>query len=214
VATTQTDLQVKFIEQYIKPVTDDARLRQAFLTTPRTLFVPKQYRSQAYQDHAIPLDHNQSISQPSLVALMIDLCQLKSEHKVLEIGTGSGYQTALLSKLVRAVYSIEIHPKLAASAQRKLHSLKILNAHVIVGNGQLGYYVQAPYDAIIVTASGKKLPPALVAQLVPNGLIVFPLKHDDNNEYLYRGIKKNGLKLQLIEPVRFVPLINSKKRLT
>lgn len=202
--------QDNLIEKWIKPVTDDARLIQAFRTIPRALFVPAQHRSEAYQDHAIALDHNQSISQPSLVALMIDLCQLKPEHIVLEIGTGSGYQTALLAKIVKKVYSVEIIPELAAAARDKLTRLGITNTEIITSNGRQGYSAAAPYDAIIVTASGSQVPAELVSQLKSKGIIVIPLKDEFGREYLYRGINKNGLHLQMIVPVRFVPLVNSR----
>ena len=142
---------------------------------PRHLFVAEETRMAAYSDHALPIGHGQTISQPYVVARMTDLLQVKRDHSVLEIGTGSGYQAAVLSLLSRQVYTIELTPELAASAADRLRVLGYANVSVRTGDGYLGWPEKAPFDRIIVTAAPPAMPAALVAQLKPSARLVAPV---------------------------------------
>lgn len=151
------------------------RVRAALLATPRERFLPEDQRALAYADRAVPIGHGQTLSQPLIVALMTELLQPRESDRVLEIGTGSGYQAAVLAHLVRQVYSLEIIEPLAIAAGCRLAVLGLANVEVIVGNGSAGLPEQAPFDKIIITAAAPAVPPALVRQLRPGGLIVAPL---------------------------------------
>lgn len=196
----------KLVNTYIKPQVKDRRIIKAFLTTPRHKFLPTEFRDKAYLDIALPIDKGQTISQPSLVALMSELLNLKGNEKVLEVGTGSGYQAAILSHLVKDLYTVEIIPQLARKAQRVLAEVGIKNVHVKIADGTLGLPDYAPYDAIIVTAGAKKIPKALVDQLKESGRMVIPVG-ELGDQTLLVGTKRKGVLItQEIEPVRFVPL--------
>lgn len=197
------------VNNYIQPFgTFDKKVLRAFLKVPRHKFVPKEYQKEAYFDIALPIGKEQTISQPSLVALMTQSLNLKGNEKVLEIGTGSGYQSAILSKLVREVYTVEIIPSLAQKAKRVLKKLGCSNVHVYIANGSIGLPEKAPFDAIIVTAGAIKIPKELTEQLKDNGRIVIPVGENQLNQKLIVGIKKNGrLRTQEIESVAFVPLV-------
>lgn len=198
----------KLVDEYIRPqgLTNE-KILSALLKVPRHEFVPKEYRSEAYLDIALPIGENQTISQPSLVALMTQSLHLKGGEKVLEIGTGSGYQTAILSHLAKEVYSVEILPKLAVKAQKTLKKLHLANVHVFKANGTIGLKQFAPYDAIIVTAGGREIPNPLIDQLKDGGRIVIPVGDNMYNQELKVGIKNAG-KLEIFNlwPVAFVPL--------
>ena len=140
----------------------------------RHLFVKRQHLDLAYKDGALPIDHDQTISQPYIVALMTDLLELTPTSKVLEIGTGCGYQTAILAELAHAVYSIEIIPALAKSAKARLEALNYRNVYLKEGNGHYGWQEYAPYDAVLVAAAPKDVPQQLVEQLVTGGRMVIP----------------------------------------
>lgn len=186
----------------------DKRILEAFLKTPRHKFVRKKYRDEAYLDIPLPIGENQTISQPSLVAQMTELLKLKGKEKVLEIGTGSGYQAAILSALAKEVYTVEILPKLAQKAAQTLKKLKYENVHVQIANGTLGLPQYAPYDAIIVTAGAKDIPKALIDQLKIGGRMVIPVGNQPKSQELKVVIKrKNKLEVEDIELVLFVPLI-------
>lgn len=196
------------VEDYIKPQVDNPKIVQAFLKTPRHLFVPKNFKDQAYRDIALPIDCGQTISQPSLVALMTDLLKLDREDKVLEIGTGSGYQTAILAQLAKQVYTVEILPSLVYKAKKTLRTLGLKNIHFTIGDGSFGLKKYSPYDAIIVTAGAKKIPQQLIKQLREGGRIVIPVGKNIEDQVLMYGIKRGGkIKIREIEPVRFVPLV-------
>lgn len=152
-----------------------APVRKAIRVTPRHLFVPDSVRDQAYEDRPLPIGHGATISQPFIVALMTDLLRPKPTDVVLEVGTGSGYQAAVLSPLVRHVYSVEIVPQLADSAAGRLKALGYTNAAVKPGDGYAGWPEHAPYDGIIVTAGATHLPQPLVDQLKPGGRMVIPV---------------------------------------
>jgi protein-L-isoaspartate(D-aspartate) O-methyltransferase len=186
----------------------DKRVLEAFLKTPRHKFVEKKYQDEAYLDIPLPIGENQTISQPSLVAQMTQFLKLKGREKVLEIGTGSGYQAAILSGLAKEVYTVEILLNLAKKAAQTLKKLKYENVHVEFANGTLGLPKYAPYDAIIVTAGAKDIPKTLIDQLKIGGRMVIPVGAQPRSQELKVVIKrKNKLEIENIEPVLFVPLI-------
>ena len=150
-------------------------VREALLATPRQRFLPEALRAEAYADRAVPIGCGQTLSQPLIVALMTELLQPRASDRVLEVGTGSGYQAAVLARLVGQVYSLEIIELLARQASARLAALGLTTVEVIVGNGALGLPAQAPFDKIIITAAAPAVPAALIDQLAPGGLIVAPL---------------------------------------
>ena len=153
----------------------DRRVLDAMREVPRHLFVPAAYRERAYDDCPLPIDERQTISQPYMVAWMTELLRLKGEETVLEVGTGSGYQAAVLSKLARFVFTMERIPLLAEAAKKRLRDMGIENAEVVVGDGTEGLLEHAPYEGIIVTAGSPSVPPRLVEQLVDGGRLVIPV---------------------------------------
>ena len=176
--------------------------------TPRHLFVTKAYSSMAYDDYPIPIGHEQTISQPYIVALMTDLLSLKGDEKILEIGTGSGYQAAILSQLVDSVYTIEIVESLANDAKIRLNKLNYNNVIVKHGDGYKGWPSAAPFDAIIVTAAPEKVPQTLVDQLKINGNIVIPVGDKWQELQLITKLDKDKTKKKTVIPVRFVPMVH------
>ncbi len=148
---------------------------KAMRSTPRHLFVPEELRSMAYRDHPLPIGHGATISQPYIVAVMTDLLNVSRSHRVLEIGTGSGYQAAVLSRLSRRVYTVEIVAELAADARARLRDLGYSNVVVRHGDGYLGWPEEAPFDRIILTAGPLEVPAALIDQLAPGGILVAPV---------------------------------------
>ena len=178
---------------------------QAMLTVKRHLFVPIAYRPFAYEDHPLPIGYDQTISQPYIVALMTELIEPDTTDKILEIGTGSGYQAAVLSLLSDSVFTIEIIPELARSAEKRLKDLGYLNVQVKTGDGFLGWPEHSPFDKIILTCSPPKIPKPLIEQLKEGGIMVLPLGTEE--QYLLKIVKKKGwLKSDTIAPVRFVPM--------
>jgi protein-L-isoaspartate(D-aspartate) O-methyltransferase len=180
----------------------------AFDQVPRHFFVDRNLWQAAYEDHALLIDEGQTISQPSLVAEMLQALQLRGDEKVLEIGTGSGFGAALLGKLVKTVYTIELLPSLAKKAKTRIASLGIKNVEVVVGDGTEGLEKNAPYDVIIVTAYTSRVPPSLMKQLSDDGKLIIPIGEKDWQEViLYKKISGKLDAGQKIAPVRFVPLI-------
>jgi protein-L-isoaspartate(D-aspartate) O-methyltransferase len=177
--------------------------------TPRHLFVPPALSSMAYDDYPIPIGEEQTISQPYIVALMTDLLSLKGNEKILEIGTGSGYQAAILSQLVDTVYTIEIVESLAKNAKKRLDNLNYKNVVVKYGDGYKGWPSVAPFDAIIVTAAPVEVPQILIDQLKVNGHIVIPVGDKWQELQLITKINKNKIKRKNVIPVRFVPMVRS-----
>lgn len=177
----------------------------ALLKVPRHLFVPERYRDQAYEDHPLPIGENQTISQPYIVALMTELLKPDSLARVLEIGTGSGYQAAVLGELVGEVYSIEIVKPLAERSAALLDSLDYDNVTVKYGDGYIGWMEHAPFDGIIVTCAPPYIPQPLIEQLAEGGRLVIPVGELYQELYL---IEKQGDKLThtRVIPVRFVPM--------
>jgi protein-L-isoaspartate(D-aspartate) O-methyltransferase len=180
---------------------------RAMRTVPRDAFVPEDYLNQAYDDHPLPIGFGQTISQPFIVAWMSELLELKPGEKVLEIGTGSGYQAAVLAELGYIdVYSVEIIPELAHSAAARLKELGYTKVHVKQGDGYFGWEEFAPFDAIIVTAAPDHLPAPLVAQVVEGGCIVIPIGPPGSYQTLWRFVnEKDGLKAYNLGGVSFVP---------
>jgi protein-L-isoaspartate(D-aspartate) O-methyltransferase len=199
-------LRLKMVETQIerRNIKDKAVL-EAMRQVPRHLFVPKEYRSEAYTDGPLPIGHGQTISQPYIVAIMTELLQIDSTSKVLEIGTGSGYQAAVLAEIADSVFSIEIIPALAYRADSLLDSLGYANAEVRAGDGYLGWPEEAPFDAIIVTAAAPKIPQPLIDQLAVNGRMVIPVGEFSQDLMLLTKTEKGVLQRSVI-PVRFVPM--------
>lgn len=185
----------------------DSRVLDAMLRVPRHEFVPEQHRSQAYEDHPLPIGDGQTISQPYIVALMLQSLQLKPSDKVLEIGTGSGYVTALLAELAAEVFSIERHPALADKAREGLSELGYRNVHVITGDGTLGLPDAAPFDAITVAAAAPDLPAALIAQLREGGRMIIPVGTAESQQLQFVRMINGQPVVTARELVRFVPLI-------
>jgi protein-L-isoaspartate(D-aspartate) O-methyltransferase len=175
---------------------------------PRHEFVPKGERSNAYQDRPLPIGHGQTISQPYIVALMTELLELNPDDVVLEVGTGSGYQAAVLSPLCREVYTIEIVPALAEQAKANLERLGFANVTVRLGDGYYGWPQHAPFDAIIVTAAASHVPPPLIQQLKPGGRMVIPVGGPFFVQQLIMVEKAadGSVSTRHLLPVRFVPL--------
>ena len=192
-------------EQLLARDIRDARVLDAMRRVPRHLFVPESFRALAYQDSPLPLDLGQTISQPYIVAFMTQALDLEPSHRVLEIGTGSGYQAAVLATLVREVYSVEILAPLAQSAMKTLADLGYRNVAVHTGNGYLGWPAHAPYDRIMVTAAPDAVPPALVEQLKIGGKMAIPI---GTLRQELRILRRTNAGLELLEtlPVRFVPM--------
>lgn len=185
-----------------------ARVIQAMAAVPRHEFVPEELRDLAYANRPLPIGHGQTISQPYIVALMTELAELRPQDVVLEIGTGSGYQAAVLATLVRKVYSIEIIPELGQKAEANLHRLGYANVEVRVGDGYHGWPEHAPFDAILVTAAPEEIPPPLLDQLRPGGRLVVPVgpPHQTQSLKLLRKDEHGNVNQEDVLPVGFVPL--------
>lgn len=186
----------------------DTKVLAAIERIPREAFVPEPFHDQAYEDRALPIGEGQTVSQPQIVALMTQALELRPGQKVLEIGTGSGYQAAVLSRLTRRVFSIERHKPLLIEAERKFLSLRFHNIHCRYGDGMQGWPEQAPFERIIVTAAAPELPATLLDQLAVGGIMVLPLGPERGDQDLYRLRKTaDGIERELLAPVRFVPLL-------
>ena len=186
----------------------DPRVLAAMSDVPRHLFVPEALQSRAYGDHALPIAANQTISQPYIVARMSELLEVDRHSRVLEIGAGSGYQTAVLARLAGQVYAIERIAELAREAQARIRSLGIYNATVKCFDGTLGWNAHAPYDAILVAAGGPEVPEPLIAQLKVGGRLVIPVGPTRESQQLVRVIRsEEGVAHEHHGPCAFVPLI-------
>lgn len=181
------------------------RVIEAMLAVPRHLFVPEPQRAQAYIDAPLPIGHEQTISQPYIVAFMTQALEIASHHRVLEIGTGSGYQAAVLGVLAKDVYTIEIVPPLAARARETLFRLGHRNVHVRTGNGYMGWPEKAPFDRVMVTAAPDEVPPALIQQLKIGGLMAIPVGVGLQELRILRRTA-TGTETVSTLPVRFVPM--------
>lgn len=200
----------RMVEEHIasRGVRDQAVLR-AMREIPRHLFVPEHLRGEAYDDHPLPIGGGQTISQPYIVALMSEMLGPGPNLRVLEIGTGSGYQAAILAKLFKEVYTIEILPALAESARAVFRQLKLENIHTRVGDGYQGWPEHAPYHRILLTAAPPEIPAVLIDQLAPGGRLVGPVGGDPNAQYLVvvEKDKAGKTRRRVSYPVRFVPMV-------
>jgi protein-L-isoaspartate(D-aspartate) O-methyltransferase len=190
----------------------DRRIVDAFRSIDRADFVPVGFRHDAYRDRPVGIPEDQTTSQPSLIARMIDVAVPKADDNVLEVGAGYGFQTALLASVAKHVTAIELWPSLAAAATANLRRAGIDNAEVHVGDGWAGYDSDAPYDVIIVSAAADEVPPALVEQLKEGGRLVVPVREiSGDNVYLF--VKQNGRlhRERLVTPARFVPLVRGRR---
>jgi len=184
----------------------DERVLNAFRLVPRHMFVPEKYRQAAYEDTPVPIGYHQTISQPYIVAFMVAMLQLKGHERILEIGAGSGYQTAVLAQLCKSVYSVEIVPELASRSSRVLNELGYANAHVRCGDGYAGWTANAPFDAIIVSAAPTQIPEHLVGQLTAGGRMILPLGiFEQSLLYLYKDTEGTVHRQRSLS-VRFVPM--------
>jgi protein-L-isoaspartate(D-aspartate) O-methyltransferase len=185
----------------------DARVVDAMRRVPRHEFVPEGYRDAAYEDHPLPIGEEQTISQPYIVAAMLEQLALRADDRVLEIGTGSGYVTSLLAVLCAELYSVERHALLAGLAEATLRRLGYLNVHIRVGDGRMGWAEYAPYDAILVSAATAEMPPALFEQLREGGRMILPVGPSSSQEL--QLITKSGgrAEVKILEGCRFVPLV-------
>lgn len=201
------EADVRETSAYIKKDALDPRVMQAMATVPRHEFVPLQVRDIAYRNRPLPIGHGQTISQPYIVAIMTDLLNLNSKDKVLEIGTGSGYQAAILAELVDEVYTIEIIKPLANEAKQRLQVLGYKNISVKLADGYYGWQEHAPFDAIIVTAAASHVPPSLIKQLKTGGRMVIPVgsRFMTQELLLIHKEKQGKITTQQVLPVSFVP---------
>ena len=189
----------------------DPQVMAVMREVPRDAFVPSDLKYAAFDNGPLPIGHGQTISQPYIVALMTDMLQLRPEHRVLEIGTGSGYQAAILSRLCRQVYSMEVVPELSEAAQRLFQRLGYDNIETRMGNGYEGWPDHAPYNGIIVTAAAGYIPPALIEQLKPGGRLVIPVGQPYSHQELIL-VKKDPqgeIHIRDILSVAFVPMVDT-----
>lgn len=186
----------------------DTRVLEAIETVPRELFVPEAFQDLAYADQALPIECGQTLSQPFIVAFMTDRLKVGDRMKVLEIGTGSGYQTAILAQLCRRVYTMERYRTLMKSAEERFKALRLANVTTLLGDGNKGWPQQAPFDRIIVTAAASKLPRKLLEQLATGGIMIVPVEVSPGKQEILRITRtEEGFDRESLLPVRFVPLV-------
>jgi protein-L-isoaspartate(D-aspartate) O-methyltransferase len=201
--------KIRLIMKLRKSGITDTAVLAAIERVPREAFIPPMFHDQAYEDMALPIERAQTISQPLVVAYMTQELRVNDRHKVLEIGTGSGYQAAILAKLCRRVYSIERHKPLLILAEQRFNELKIRNLTAKAADGMKGWLEQAPFDRIIVTAAAAGDPPQpLLDQMAEGGIMIIPMGRDKSSQYIYRITRKgNEYNYEQLMPVRFVPLL-------
>lgn len=186
----------------------DTHVLATMESIPRPMFVPKPFRERSFENVALPIGRHQTVSQPLVVGLMTQALELTDRMKVLEIGTGSGYQAAILAKLCRRLYTIERHGPLLKDAEARFRELRLTNVTAILGDGSKGWKEQAPFDRIILTAAALDIPAQLVDQLAVGGIMVLPVGLDNNDQRLIRLIKTGqGAETEDMGGVRFVPLL-------
>ncbi len=199
-------------EQLVARGVQEPRVLDAMGKVPRHRFVPLEAQSEAYDDHPLPIGGGQTISQPYVVAVMTELLELQPTDRVLEIGTGSGYQAAILAQLVKQVYSVELVPELAGRAIKTLRSQGITNVSVKIGDGYAGLAAEAPFDAIIVTAAPPEVPAPLLEQLAKGGRLVVPVGEDAQELRVYRKSVRGEITHRSVFPVKFVPMLGEAQR--
>jgi protein-L-isoaspartate(D-aspartate) O-methyltransferase len=200
--------KIRLVMELRRAGISDTRVLSAIERIPREIFVPDTFLDQAYEDVALPIGHGQTLSQPSVVGAMTQALEIGPRMKLLEIGTGSGYQAAILAQLCLRLYTIERHAPLLAEAEGRLAQLRLRNITSRVGDGSLGWPAQAPFDRIILTAAAREIPEGLVQQLKPGGIMVLPVgrRHGDQRLLQVRRTE-DGVTTQDMGPVRFVPLV-------
>ncbi len=201
----QRMLQDQIIARGIK----DKRVLEAVSSISRELFVPPELQELAYQDSPLPIGYGQTISQPFIVAFMTEAAQLEPNSKVLEIGTGSGYQAAILSKICNEVFTIEVVKPLGEEIKKKFKDLGYHNIHVRIGDGYQGWLEEAPFDAIIVTAAPESIPHTLIGQLKEGGRLIIPVGIPGSQELLRTTCSPQGTIIETLMPVRFVPMVRN-----
>jgi protein-L-isoaspartate(D-aspartate) O-methyltransferase len=206
--STATPKMLRLIMELRRGGIADSRVLGALERIPREMFVPATFADQAYENIALPIGSGQTVSQPLVVARMTEALEIGARHKVLEIGTGSGYQAAVLARLCRRLYSIERHRELLREAEQRLAKLRIHNVTVRFGDGTKGWPEQAPFDRIIVTAAAPELPAVLADSLTIGGVLVAPVGDNRRDQQLLR-IRRNesGFTTEELGAVRFVPLV-------
>ncbi len=187
----------------------DVGVLEALEVTPREMFLADPFKDRAFEDVALPIGHHQTVSQPTVVGRMTQALEVRDRMKVLEIGTGSGYQAAVLARLCRRLYSIERHPALLKEAEDRINRLGLANVTMIAGDGSLGWPEQAPFERIMVTAAAADVPEILLEQLAPGGIMVVPVGLDENDQHLLRVKRSDdGAETKDLGPTRFVALID------
>jgi protein-L-isoaspartate(D-aspartate) O-methyltransferase len=205
---TQAARKIRLILELRRAGITDTQVLSAIERVPRELFVPDAFQDQAYENTALPIDCSQTISQPLIVALMTELVEPDKRLRVLEIGTGSGYQTAVLCRLFRRVYTIERHRELLAGAETRLAELKCHNVTALCTDGTRGWPEQAPFPRILVTAAAPEMPARLVDQLDEGGVMIVPIGTSVADQWIYRVRREQGqIREQRLSQVRFVPLV-------
>jgi protein-L-isoaspartate(D-aspartate) O-methyltransferase len=211
--TATTTHKVRLIMALRHAGITDAQVLGALEKTPRDLFVPEPFQDQAYENVALPIGHGQTISQPFIVALMTENLQLSGREKVLEIGTGSGYQAAILARLCRRVFTIERHRLLVREAEARFAALRLNNVVTLFGDGAKGWPDQAPFDRIVVTAAAREIPAVLLEQLAPGGIMVLPVGPEHHDQQLLRVRRgESEYEVEDLGWVRFVPLVGGLPR--
>jgi len=211
--TAQTSKKLRLIMELRRLGIGDQRVLGAVERVPRELFVPATFADQAWENVALPIGHGQTVSQPLVVARMTELLELGDRHKVFEIGTGSGYQTAILALLCRRVFTIERHRPLLREAEKRIAELRMHNVTCRFGDGTKGWPEQAPFDRIIVTAAAPELPAILANSLAIGGILVAPVGEDRRDQTLQRiRRREDGFVTEEFGAVRFVPLVTGLPR--
>jgi protein-L-isoaspartate(D-aspartate) O-methyltransferase len=206
---TEAARKIRLLMELRREGVTDTRVLSAIERVPREQFIPDTFQDRAYDNTALPIGHGQTISQPLVVALMTQALEIGPRMRVLEIGTGCGYQTAVLCGLCRRVYTIELHKELQAEAEKRLLALRLTNFTAIPGDGAKGWPDQAPFDRIIVTAAPKRLPQTLLDQLADGGIMVIPIGAELDDQWLEVVKKHEGrVERKRLFPVRFVPLVS------
>lgn len=201
-------LRKQMVEEQIKArgITS-AKILDAFSKTPRHWFIPESLRDMSYEDHPVSIGHGQTISQPYIVALMTEHLELTGKEKVLEVGTGSGYQSSILSRLAKKVFSIETVQLLGEIAKDLHKQLKRKNIKVVIGDGSKGYAKEAPYDRILVTAASKEVPPVFLKQLKKDGILIIPIGNRFHQELKKMRKTATGFEERTLGSCVFVPLV-------
>lgn len=193
--------------QIIRRGIKDPLVLAAMRKVPRHFFVPENLKSQAYEDHPLPIEEKQTISQPYIVALMTEALHLRGPEKVLEVGTGSGYQTAILAEIAKEVFTVERLPLLTEKAKKRLHTLGYKNIFYRIGDGSLGWPEEAPFDAVLVSAAAPSIPQPLVDQLAMGGRLIIPVGDRLTQELVLVERVSEGIRKSFLGGVRFVDLI-------